>query len=202
MLVLMSIEATTPEQRLRLTGWLAHAAGLAVVVALVGIGYALLIKPQKSSWRTIRSQRSELEALVRRAPSIKREFAHLHRQREEVNQRIQSASARIPVGPQEVDFLTQIKEIAGQTAASLDDYRPGLVVADTPVSRMEIGISISGPYANVCRFMEQIGKLQRLNRVVQFEVVGKESDECQVRMTLWIYFDPAAATAVKGANHA
>lgn len=198
----MSMKPTTPEQRLRLTGWLAHAGGLTAVVALAAIGYALLIKPQKHTWRTIRSQRSELEALVRRAPAIKREFALLHRQREEVNQRIQSASARIPVGPHEVDFLTHIKAIAGQTAASLDDYRPGVVVADTPVSRMEIGISVSGPYANVCRFLEQIGKLQRLNRVVQFEVVGKHSDDCQVRMTLWIYFDPAAATAVKGANHA
>jgi type IV pilus assembly protein PilO len=197
------MKPSTPEQRLRLTGWLAHAAGLAVVLALVGIGYALLIKPQKHEWKTIRSQRSQLEALVRRAPAIKREFALLHRQRDEVNQRIQSASARIPAGPQEVDFLTQIKAIASETAASLDDYRPGVIVPDTPVSRMEIGITVSGPYANVCRFLEQVGRLERLNRVVQFEVLGgKESDECRVRMMLWIYFDPAAATAVQGANHA
>jgi hypothetical protein len=55
----------------------------------------------------------------------------------------------------------------------------------------------------VCRFLEQVGRLERLNRVVGFEVMGgKESDDCQVRLTLWIYFDPAAATAVKGANHA
>jgi type IV pilus assembly protein PilO len=202
-MLVLSMKPTTPEQRLRLSGWLAHAAGLAVVCALVGIGYALLIKPQKQEWTTVRSQRSQLEALFRRAPSIKREFALLHRQREEVNQRIQSASARIPVAPQEVDFLTQIKSIAAQTAASLDDYRPGLIVADTPVSRMEIGISISGPYASVCRFLEQVGKLERLNRVIQFEVLGgKEPDECRVRMMLWIYFDPAAATAAKGANHA
>jgi hypothetical protein len=68
---------------------------------------------------------------------------------------------------------------------------------------MEIGISVSGPYANVCQFLEQVGRIERLNRVVQFEVAGgKESDECKVRMMLWIYFDPAAATAVKGARHA
>jgi Tfp pilus assembly protein PilO len=199
----MHMKPSTPEQRLRLTGWLAHAAGLAVVLALVAIGYALLIKPQNRQWRAIRSERSQLEALVRRAPAIKREFALLHRQREEVNQRIRSASARIPAGPHEVDFLARIKAIAGQTAATLDDYRPGVVVADTPVSRMEIGISVSGPYTNVCRFLEQVGRLERLNRVVGFEVMGgSESGDCQVRLTLWIYFDPAAPTAVKGANHA
>jgi Tfp pilus assembly protein PilO len=197
------MKPSTPEQRLRLTSWLAHAAGLLVVFALVGIGYTLLIKPQNREWSSIRGQRSQLEALVRRGPAIKREFALLHRQRVEVNQRIQSASARIPAGPQEVDFLTQIKTVASQTGTSLDDYRPGVIVADTPVSRMEIGISVSGSYPNLCRFLEQIARLERLNRVVQFEVLGgKDADECLVRMMLWIYFDPAAASAVKGANHA
>jgi Tfp pilus assembly protein PilO len=197
------MKPSTPEQRLRLTGWLAHAAGLAVAIALVGIVYALLIKPQNGAWRAIRSQRSELEALVRRAPAIKREFTLLHRQADEVAERIRSASARIPGEAQEVDFLTQIKSIATLSAVSLDDYRPGVVVAETPVSRMEIGISVSGPYANVCRFLEQIGKLERLNRIVKFEVVGqKDSGDVQVRMMLWIYFDPAAAMTVKGGNHA
>jgi len=197
------MKPSTPEQRLRLTGWLAHAAGLAVVLALVGIGYTLLIKPQHHAWKSIRRERSQLEALVRRAPAIKREFALLHRQRNQVNQRIQTASARIPAGPQEVEFLTQIKTIAAQAEASLDDYRPGVIVADSPVSRMEIGVSVSGPYANVCRFLEHVCKLERLNRVVQFDVLGgKQANECQVRITLWIYFDPAAAAAAKGASHA
>jgi Tfp pilus assembly protein PilO len=196
------MKPTTREQRLRLTGWLAHAAGLAIALAVVGIVYALMVKPQNRAWRAIRSQRSELESLVRGAPAIKREFTLLNRQRALVAERIKAASARIPAEAQEADFLAQIKDIAIRSASSLDDYRPGVIVAAAPVSRMEIGITVTGTYANVCRFLEQIGKLERLNRVVKFELVGgKDTDECQARLMLWIYFDPAATTG-KGANHA
>ena len=68
---------------------------------------------------------------------------------------------------------------------------------------MEVGVAVSGSYANVCRFLEQVRMLKRLHRVVQFEVRGaKQWGECHARFTLWIYFERAAEAAEKGANHA
>jgi Tfp pilus assembly protein PilO len=189
------------EHRLRLTGYSAHAAGVAALVVVFGASYTAFIKPQHAAWKTARHERTELESLVRRAPAIKRAFAELTQQQVEFDQRVRAAALRIPAEPQEAEFLGQIQTFTRDSAVALNDYRPGVVVTGAPVSHMEIALSISGPYANVCQFLEQMGTLERFTRVVRFEVKGgSRPDECLVSLTLWIYFDRAHSTT--RSNHA
>jgi Tfp pilus assembly protein PilO len=193
--------ASNPEQRLRFAGYSAHAAGLAALAAVFALSYVAFIQPQHAAWRTARQERMELESLVRRAPVIKRTFAALTQQQGEFDERVRAAALRIPTEPQEAEFLAQIQSFTRASAVVLKDYRPGVVVTGAPVSHMENGLAVSGPYAKVCRLLEQLGKLERFTRVVRFEVKQASGpDECQVNLTLWIYFD-AAQTSVRS-NHA
>ena len=190
-----------PEQRLQITNCCAHAAGLAALAAVFATAYVVIIKPQHAAWRMARHERTELESLVQRAPAIKRAFAGLTEQQDEFDRRVQAAALRIPAEPQEAEFLAEIQSFTRASSVALNDYRPGVVVAGAPVSHMEIALVVSGPYANVCQFLEQLGKLERFTRVVRFEVKGgSQPDECQISLTVWIYFDAAYSTT--RSNHA
>lgn len=172
-------------------------SGFAAVtlIALLGL-YMGVVHPLQRETAQLSEQCVELRTLIQQTSKITQTRRQLERQLAEKEKATADLLKRIPVSPQESEFLAQVSHLANETGLEIVDYHPGAVEPLETHHEMEVKISARGDYPAVCRFLNESSEMPRLCRLIQL-TIGSESsgDMLPIELTFRIYFAPSPALA-------
>jgi Tfp pilus assembly protein PilO len=178
-----------PDRKLRLLGWSLHGLGLAVALAIAGLGYALAMRPEHREAAACRAQVEELNARLLDAERVRAEHRDLGRAAAEADRKAALLDQQVPREPSEAEFLSQASNAATAAGLEIRDYRPGVVRTRENHSELEIQLACAGPYQGLCEFLDRLASLPRLSRVLHIEVSAAEDGAYPVTMSLAVYFN-------------
>lgn len=163
-----------------------------ITVAGLGLWLGMAYLPLDLHLEHLNSQTVGLQLKVDQASKI----AHMHQALEDQLAKSEQETAalllRIPAGPRESDFLSQVCHLAEQFDLEVLDYRPSTIHILDNHREMEVQVNARGEYEPLCRFMEQVGGLPRLCRITQLEIGAPATDKMlTAELVFRIYFSPS-----------
>ncbi|TWU20985.1 Pilus assembly protein, PilO [Novipirellula galeiformis] len=171
----------------RSTNLVLHGIGVVGVVAIVCF---LLILRQDVHAKLLDTHTARSDAI-----SLLNNGERIHAQHLDGVHRVQLAETRatqfktmIPAQAGEIDFLSELSELAKSTQFRIRDFRPGAVVVQPLHKEMEVRFVGEGSYSALCRFLDGLPQLQRSYRIAQLNVTAPRNDdqdfsaECQLRL--------------------
>jgi Tfp pilus assembly protein PilO len=177
-----------PLRRLKWLGACLHAVGFLLLLAMVGAGYFLVLRPLDAEIADRQSRAATLEDRLKDVDVFRTEHQRLMQLATQHEQKNLAIAKRVPDEPLEAQFLAQVAAAAGQSGLKLGNFRPGVVRVRDGHSQMEIQLSCLGPYRGLCGFLDRLSSLERLSRVAQMEVSAGASADCPATVTLVIFF--------------
>jgi Tfp pilus assembly protein PilO len=177
-----------PDKKLRILGFVLHAAGLAIVLLVAGVGYGLLLAPMERRTEDCQARCLRLEARLSGLEALRARQQELDRRWAALAQDAAALGKRVPDEPLEAEFLSQVAAAASQVGLKILDYRPAVAGAQESCSQIEIQLSCSGPYRSLCGFLQQLAALERLSRVTHAEIAAAGPEGCTINLTLVVFF--------------
>lgn len=179
----------TPDENLRMLGWLMHGAGAgATLLSLVVVVLALFL-PIGGELRRCEADLAELETLMAASPQVRRE--HQQVKNELVRLRTQKSllRQRITDGASEDEFLRQVSAAAEISRLQLREYRPGDAERAGEYGSMTIHLDGEGTHASICKFLDELARLPRLCKVQRVQVSSSnQSVTYPVSLAVEIFF--------------
>ena len=177
------------EKQLRRMRVVFHGAAGTALVAVLFLGWYLLIRPVETQQYLALQRVDQLETTLAASDSIHAEHASLTRRLAAARQQESSLQARIPDDPSEENFLALASELATQTGLTIKDYRPGMSTQTASCSAMEVELIGEGDYASICRFLDGVSKLPRLSSITGLHIDATKSGSAYlVEISVLLYF--------------
>ena len=179
-----------PNQNLQILGRSLHAAGLAVALLILGLGYAFVLRPLEADRAASAARKEDLGHSLADAANVRGEHRRLSAAAAEMERKVAELSGRVPQGPSEAEFLSELSVAAAQAGLKVRDYRPGVIRAQGTCSQLEIQLSCIGSYPGLCGFLERLAALPRLSRVVQLDVAAApDPGQYPASLSLVVFFN-------------
>ncbi len=190
-------------------GQIGVAAGLAVVLALVGHMAFPNINDMKKKNRSKASQLEQLEQTIKKGLIVQENLPKIEKEIENLLAKLGDLRQILPTEPETGDLLAWIKNLADQSNLELKKFSPGALkpVANT-YKEFPISMDITGGYHDLGIFFDRISKYSRIininNVVINRNTSGARSIRSTFTATTFIYDDSAeraaAAAAARGAS--
>ncbi|GAA5507632.1 type 4a pilus biogenesis protein PilO [Novipirellula caenicola] len=177
-----------------------HGGGIAGVVVILIL---MLFARHELQATRIQNDAAQSESLA-----LMDKRNDIHETHRDTEQRVQSTENRvsqfktkIPTKAGEIDFLSELSELAKASQFQIRDFRPGAVVNKPLHSEMDIRFVGEGQYAGLCRFLDGLQQLPRSYRIARLSVTAPKSSEqtfsaeCQLRLLFDL--DPELTTSGK-----
>lgn len=179
--------------------WLCHAAGAGVTVLIASAAFALVFLPLERHRVGLDRTARACRAFLARGDAIRAEHEDLQRQQAATAAKMADLLKRIPEGPQEAEFLSELSSLAGETQFVIHDYRPGKVRTLDRHCELEVQLQAEGTYESLCCFLQGLERMERFCRLSDFGIVVRPESPIQntVHMTVQIFF---AARKAPSAN--
>lgn len=182
---------TRSEQKLSTWAIGFHVAGAAVVVAVAGAAFLLLLRPVSVRHARVVEKTASLQAVLEHEERLRREHERLSQSLLLAEQKVESLLERVPNVPREADFLGQVTTLAHDVGLEIIDYRPGGTAQREEYQEMTVSLTAEGSYPGVCSFLRRLHGLPRLSRVHELKIAPQANGEAySTNMTLAIYFAP------------
>jgi Tfp pilus assembly protein PilO len=181
-----------------------HATGLGVTVLVAAAAFALIYVPLERHRvaldRTARARR----AFLARGDAIRIEHEELKSQQAATETRMAGLLKRIPVAPQEAEFLAELSSLAGETEFVIHEYRPGKVLEVDRHCELEVQLHAEGTYESLCCFLQGLERMERFCRLSDFGVSLRPESPMHntVHLTLQIFFAARSQAANVGVKEA
>ncbi|MGM0487524.1 MAG: type 4a pilus biogenesis protein PilO [Planctomycetota bacterium] len=122
-------------------------------------------------------------------PEIRRALRQAETELEKAHAHAQQLRQRIPDDPDEAEFLKQVSRLAAATGLEIRDYRRGSLAVKESYSELQINLTCSARYAELCRFLEALDELPRILTIEKLAISSPdEGDEYPVDLSLSVYF--------------
>ena len=178
-----------PQERLALVQLTCHVVGVLVLIGGGVLSYLFVFQPMYEAHAAIQSESEDCDQLLSEGPVIHRRFADLNAEVDELQVQLGKSTKRVPVGPEEAEFLAQVAQLAQMAELEIVDYQASDVLARAKHHEMTLALSTAGTYASICLFLEQLKELPRLCRVTEVKVATEQDgDVYPCEMTLTIYY--------------
>lgn len=106
-----------------------------------------------------------LEVLLRDHAQVHAQHRRLTGKLQGLNSQIETIRRRVPSTPMEADFLSTASTIAEEERVAIQDFRRESTLEYEDYSEATVVIRGTGSYASLCRFLDRIGKLERVSTV-------------------------------------
>ena len=168
---------------------LTHALGL-ISVAITGVlFYAIFYSPLHEAQLDQIHRIEQLTKLIAESRAAKVRSGQLERELELLTQHVASVRERIPDVSNEAEMLRQLTTIAADSDFVVSDYRRGRFQQEGLHSRFEIGITGEGNYLSICKFLDGIDRLPRVNRIERLQVsTVAEGDTYPINLTISVFY--------------
>lgn len=151
-------------------GRFVHCAGALLTLGSAVAAYVVFYAPKTEATEETKHRIAELELALDRAPAIQREHTQLSERLREMEERIESLHRRVPQEARDSEFLSSLTTLAEEVGVEFTDLAPSLPQKKPGYSQMEIAISGRAGYESLCRFLDGIGRLPRLVKVLGLNV--------------------------------
>ncbi len=165
---------------------LLHSVGAGVIAIILVL---LLVRQNAhSDLSQINTAQSDSLALLQKNDDI-------HAANHDVIQRVQMTEtlvsqlkAKIPKSAGEIDFLSELSELAKSSDFQIRDFRPGAATAKGLHHEMDVRFVGEGTYNAFCQFLDGLRQLPRSYRIAQLSVTAPRNSEqefsadCQLRL--------------------
>lgn len=192
--------ATDHLQKLRAYDRWLNCTLTAVTLVVATLTYFCVFLPLGGGLQEVGTQTDALLELIQQTSVITGKTRELEGLLAKTEQENSELLQRIPTGPRESDFLTQVCQLANQMHLEVLEYHPGAVHPRENHHEMEVRLVTHGEYESICRFLEQVEHLPRLCRLTQMDIgVATTKTKLSAEMTFRIYFaPPTEAESAKG----
>lgn len=157
---------------------LAGAAGVTLVILLSWRGYERVLEEQAM----LQEEQRTAAELLRSAAPIRARHASLKQEMTRLDERRQTLDARRQGPPDDAALMAQVSDLTRDCELALKEFRP----TRTGNQAVEVHVSLTGPYAGICRFLDGMSDLPKPFRVVAFDLTSprRSGDPCGVELTL------------------
>jgi len=138
------------------------ASGLAVMLLVIGVGYALLLSDVQDGLEAERAKdpqlRQDYQAKLAQAVNL----PELRKQKSQVEEYVTQLEKQLP-GKAEIDsLLSDINNAGGGRGLQFELFRPGQVVIKDYYAELPIAIKVSGRYHDIGSFAADVSNLSRI----------------------------------------
>jgi len=167
-----------------------HAAGLGGTVLIASAAFALVFLPLERHRTGLDRTARACRAFLARSDAIRAEHENLKRQQAATTAKMADLLKRLPEGPQEAEFLSELALLAGETEFVIHEYRPGKVRELERHCELEVQLQAEGTYESICRFVQGLERMERFCRLSDFGIAVRPESPMHntVQLTVQIFF--------------
>jgi Tfp pilus assembly protein PilO len=170
-------------------GRLFHYAGLAVVLIVGAATYGWFYVPVETKIIDAEIKIDELAAAGKNAMAIRRKYASLSKQLQDIQARYAALERRVPLSAEAGNFLKHVSTIASEEKLVISNFQPAQSVPGDGFTAMEVMLDGKGSFQSICSFFDRLAKIQRLSKVKDLSVVADpDSNDYPMKATIVIYF--------------
>ncbi len=170
--------------------WMLHIGGAVVTVAVAALIYFAAYAPLDRRLDAVLLRTASLDELLDRENQIRAEHAKVSESLAEITDRTKLLHRRVPREPREVEFITQVTEVANDEGLNIREYLFGAITNKQGYSQMELTLNGDGTYHSICGFLDRVHRLPRLSSVAEMDVnVDSPTESYPINLTLVIYFN-------------
>ena len=175
--------------------WSLHAAGLGTLLLGAIVGYYVAVQPFVVQQAAMEQEVEHLTAKVQQGPEIRREHQEATLRVQQFRERMDAMRKRIPDEPCEAEFLTELAELATQQNVAIQNYQRGNVTDLKEHVRLGVELTLLASYPNLCRFLDELGRMRRISTVEKLEIRTSPTDDIlPVHLSLVLYYTVASDT--------
>jgi Tfp pilus assembly protein PilO len=158
----------------------------AVIAAALGFGYLPLHRQRDA----IRQRMAADAEFVKRKSEITALHAEWTARLRESEQHFEQLLTRVPNEPQESEFLAHLANLARSSGLSLDHFCPADPCRDGNFGEVEIRVSATGTYEQICRFLQGLNDTPRFCRVNSLKIAADDprAEVYPLEIKLSLYF--------------
>lgn len=158
-------------------------------VAIASLACATFNQPLKT-WRKDLDRRAELvREKLTQGPALRLEHAKQTQELEELRERVEEVTRRIPDQPREGEFLADLTRLAEQQSVAIEDFQRGAAIETAGYSAVTVSVNLRGSYSDVCLLVEEISKLPRLAELTEMVIRREtETNDRSVSVTYALYY--------------
>jgi Tfp pilus assembly protein PilO len=177
----------------KLTRGLTIIIGVVVLVALLGAGFFLVVKPARDSVSDLDQQiedaRSQIQTEQNRALRLK----ELQQDPEQFVRQLDDLQQRLPENVQLADVVEQIDHAAEEAGLDFSSFKASNPSSEGSYYKADLEIEMLGRYFNMVEFFNHVERLPRTVKVVKVSMV--EDDDTlpylQITITAKVFFSSA-----------
>src|SRR5919108_5638360 len=163
--------------------------GIVGVVAILAIGYFLLISPVQVRVDALVARRAQLTAEVNQARAQVAEIERFRRELAELEKRLALLKDRLPSEKETPTLYRAVSTAAEQSGLGVALFQPKEARPKDVVNEIPIIVTAQGSYHQLAKFFERVAGLPRVVTVNDFKMTGlaKAKDSMKADMTLATY---------------
>jgi type IV pilus assembly protein PilO len=148
------------------------ASALAVMLAVIGAGYAFLLSDVESALDAERAREPQLRQDYQAKLAQAVNLPELRKQKSQVEEYVTQLEKQLP-GKAEIDsLLSDINNAGGGRGLQFELFRPGQVVIKDYYAELPIAIKVSGRYHDIGAFAADVSNLSRIVTLHNLVVVA------------------------------
>jgi type IV pilus assembly protein PilO len=188
------------------------ATALAVIVAVIGVGYVFLLQDEQDRLEAERNREPQLREDFRNKLGQAVNLPELRKQKSQVEEYVTQLEKQLP-GKAEIDsLLSDISSAGVGRGLQFELFRPGQILVKDYYAELPIALRVSGRYHDIGAFAADVANLSRIVTLHNLVVVAPATPNSPLSMEAtartYRYLDPtevaeqrkAAAKAAAGGN--
>ncbi|MFN0195858.1 MAG: type 4a pilus biogenesis protein PilO [Planctomycetaceae bacterium] len=147
-----------------------HGLGLLVTIGLVVLAIGVVGTPMDRRQTQLQAQIVNLESLLGERHVVERMNESLQ---SDVDRRVgewDGLLSRIPLEPQESDFLAALTELAGKSQLNVEFFSPGVTHSREKFQEMDVELQATGNYSSICQFLNGLNTMPRICNISKLEI--------------------------------
>ncbi len=178
---------------------LIHAVGGLVILGSLIVVWICFIQPMQNQMLANQVQLEVFNQLGEQHSKVKTLNTELSSQlqlaKTDMDTILQKISKKLVID----QFLQKIGDLAEQHEVHIQEFRPGTLAAQGDYQALTVSLSLTGPFAGICKFFNELEEFNRLNRVksAQISPQGTEGGNCTVSLIIELYTKTPVAIAVQ-----
>jgi type IV pilus assembly protein PilO len=146
---------------------------IAIAIAIVVLGYYLIITDMEKQINSNNTQLSALQIDIQKGRESKARTEQFQQELKRIELQLEFLRKILPEKEELADLYTKIQERASHFGLQVTSFKPGAAVDREFFTEYPIDVAMNSEYHSLAKFFEEIGHLQRIVNISQIQLRGK-----------------------------
>ncbi|HBN78979.1 MAG TPA: hypothetical protein DD473_24840 [Planctomycetaceae bacterium] len=176
---------------------LIHSAGGLMIIGSIIVAWICFIHPMQKKLSVNQTHVEVFNQLGDQRSNVEKLNSELISQLQLANTHVEAITRKVSDKLVIDQFLQEIGNLAEVHKVHIQEFRPGNFATQGDYQALTVSMTLSGPFAGICKFFNELEDFDRMNRVksAQISPQGAAGENCSVSMVLELYTLPPASIA-------